>query len=772
MRFLRRTVLATAGVLAGVIVLLVAVIGAGLWASMPVRDGTWKVPGLRSAVTVTVDADGVPRIRADTETDAAAALGYLHARDRLFQMDTMRRVASGRLSELLGRTTLPLDRSMRVLGLRHRAEEEWAAMPPAPRALMEAYAAGVNAFMAAHGRWSAPEFALLGAPEPWLPVDSLLWGKLMGVYLSGNYRTELARAAALSHPGPTPVSADDVRALWPNPPQGRTAEAAAEATVADRLLALLPGWPSPWTQPPTASDEWAVDGKHSATGAPLLAGDPHLGFNTPGLWYLARIDTPGGTLAGATAPGVPLLVLGRNSRIAWTFKNTGADTQDVFTETVLPDGRYVTPDGPAPFTTREERIGVRWGLDEAITVRETRHGPVVSDLDGADGPVMALSAANLAAGDTAVQGLYALNHSDSVAAAGQAAALISSPVQNLLVADRAGIGLFTTGRIPVRKSGDGSLPVPGADGAFDWTGWASGAALPHFTDPPSGRLVNGNERTVGPDFPVFLGADWFAPWRSDRIRALLDAAPTHTTAEFAAMQVDDGSAFAARVLPRLLAVPAPPGDAGNAFALLRSWDGRMGADLPQPLLFNAWMGRFDAALRARRDVRPGLVPVPADLIGHVLLDGGAAEWCGNDCMGLLDATLVDAATDLAGRFGADPDRWRWGDAHVVRFVHPLLDLVPLLRKWAGATVSQGGDDTTLDRGSPRDGTYQSLHGAEYRGVYDLADLDRSLFMLAPGQSGHPLSRHFTDLAMRWRDGQTITLGPEPAQAAETIHLVP
>ena len=762
MRVIRRLLAA----LAALVVVIVLLAGAGLWATRPVRGGTWRVPGLQALATVSVDADGIPWIRADAETDAAAALGYMHARDRLFQMELMRRAASGRLSELLGRTTLAFDRTMRVLGLRRRAEEEWAAMPPGPRALLEAYAAGVNAFIAAHGRWSAPELAVLGAPEPWSPVDSVLWGKTMALYLSGNYRTELARAALLGRMPP-----EQVRSLWPDPQSVPNAEAARSSTaLAGRLLALLPAWPQPFTQPPSASDEWAVDGAHSATGAPLLAGDPHLAFGLPGIWYLARIDTPGGTLAGATAPGVPLLVIGRNSRIAWTFTTTGADTQDLFTETVLPDGQYATPGGPAPFTVREERIGVRFGADEVLHVRETRHGPVVSDLDRPDGPVMALAAANLAPGDTAVQGLYRLNHADSVAAAGQTAALISSPVQNLLAADRDGIGLFTTGRVPVRRAGDGALPVPGADGAHDWTGWASGAALPHFLNPASGRLVNGNERTVGPGFPVFLGADWFAPWRADRIRARLDADTRHDAREFASMQVDDTSAFAARVLPHLLALPAPAGTAGRAVALLAGWDGRMGADMPQPLLFNAWMGRFEALLLKRRGVRPGVTGTPSDLIGHVLLDGGAAEWCDGDCTGLLEAALADAGTDLASRFGPDPAGWRWGAAHVVRFAHPLLGAVP--GPWSGITLAQGGDDTTPDRGSPRDGTFQSVHGAEYRGVYDLADLDRSLFMGAPGQSGHPLSRHYTDLATPWRDGKTLTLGPAPKQVEETIQLVP
>ena len=749
------------------ILLVVVAVAAGVWWTLPVRGGEWRIAGLSAPVEVTVDPDGVPRIRAATEADGAAALGYMHARDRMFQMELMRRAASGRLSELLGRMTLPLDRTMRVLGLRQRAEEEWAAMPPAPRALLDAYARGVNAFLAVHGRFAAPELAVLGTPEPWSPVDTVLWGKTMGVYLSGNYRTELARAA-LEHDG---VPAEAVEALWPNPPAG---EPTAEAALAGRLLAALPAFPAPFTLPSSASDEWAVDGRHSATGAPLLAGDPHLAFSLPGFWYLARIDTPAGVLAGATAPGVPMVVLGRNSRIAWTFTTTGADTQDLFRETVLPDGRYVTPDGPAAFDLREERIHVRFGADEIVRVRSTRHGPVISDLDGADGPVLALAAANISAGDTAVQGLYALNGAASVADAGRTAALISSPAQNLLVADHDGIGLFTTGRIPVRRVGNGTLPVDGADGAHDWIGWASGEMLPHIVDPASGRLVNGNERTAGPDFPVFLGADWFAPWRADRIRARLDQRPRHDAAEFAEMQVDPVSVFAQRVLPRLREVPNPGGATGRALGLLAGWDGRMAADAPQPLLFNAWMGRMETALLARRRLPRGLTGAQADLLAAVLAGGAAAAaWCPDgDCTELLSTTLSDAVADLSERFGSNPAFWRWGVPHRVRFSHPLLSLVPGLGRWAGVSVQQDGDDTTPGRGTPRNDTFASVHGAEFRGVYDLADPDRSLFMAAPGQSGHPLSPHYTDLVARWSHGATVTLGPAASRVEETVRLVP
>ena len=747
---------------AALLAIVVGTIAAGLWLTLPPHGETLTIAGLSAPVEITLDDDGVPRVRAGSAEDAAAALGYLHARDRMFQMEMMRRAASGRLSELLGSSTLPFDRSMRVLGLRVRAEEDWASLPAEPRRLLNAYAAGVNAWITARGRYAAPELLVLGAPEPWSPVDSMLWGKTMALFLSGNYRTELARAGLLAK-----LPAAEIEALWPQPAGTPAPEAALHAS---RLAELLPHFPDPFSLPGSASDEWALDGRYTASGAPLLAGDPHLSFTLPGIWYLARIDTPGGVLAGATAPGVPLIVLGHNGHVAWTFTTTGADTQDVFIETVLPDGRYATPDGPAEFSVRDERIGVRFGTGEVLHVRSTRHGPVVSDLDFAAGPVMALQAANLMPGDTAVQGLLALNQASSVAEAGRAAAMISSPVQNLLVADRTGIAMFTTGRVPVRRAGDGELPVLGADGAHDWTGFASGLDLPHVVAPASGRLVNGNERTAPADFPVFMGADWTAPWRAERIRARLAARDKHDAASFASIQVDDTSVFAQRVLPRLRQTPVDDSTRAG-LRLLDGWDGAMTVDAPQPLLFNAWMDRFDALLTERRAVPARLTGPEADLIGHVLLDGGDEPWCANNCAPLLHAALFDAMERLSAAYGPDPAKWRWGAAHRVRFAHPILDAVPVVRDWAGIELEQPGDDTTPFRGGPR-ADFTSVHGAGYRGVYDLADLDQSLFIATPGQSGHLLSRHATDMAVRWRDGRTIVIGPAPSHVEDTIRLMP
>jgi penicillin amidase len=756
------------------LVVVVVVAGAGfgalVWMTLPGGNRVADIPGLSAPVQIDLDPDGIPRIHAQSETDAAAALGFLHARDRMFQMDMMRRAAAGDLSEVVGPQALPLDRMVRTLGVRASAERDLTTLPPATRAVLEAYARGVNAWIAARGRFSGLEFLALGAPRPWAPVDTLLWAKTMGLYLSGNWRTELARAVLL-HQLPQAT----VDSLWPDLSGRGQPQAALDnpaiATVAAKLAALLPSFPAPYTLPATASDEWAVDGRHSDTGAPLLAGDPHLAFSMPGIWYLARIDTPQGVLAGATAPGVPFLVLGHNSHIAWSFTTTGADVQDVFEETPVSADQYATPDGPRPFTIRQERIHVRGAPDEVLDVRETRHGPVISDLVAPNGPILAVEMANLAPGDTAAAGLQALNHASTVEEAGAAAAQITSPVQNMAVADRQHIALYVTGRVPIRKSGDGSVPAPGADGSHDWIGWASGDQLPHIVAPDSGRIVNGNERVAPPDFPVFLGRDWFGEWRARRIRALLSATDHHSLQSFAAMQVDVVSSFAQAVLPRLRGVKPADEASRAALVLFSSWNGAMSMARPQPLIFNAWMDRFHAALLGRLGVQDSPAIAGTELTAAALAAEGGS-YCGGDCGDMLSTSLAAAIKALQPRFGDDPAGWRWGRAHRALFAHPLFHNLPVLKLLGDMRISVPGDDTTLFRGGMRGGSFVAIHGASYRGVYDLADLDRSLFVVAPGQSGNAVSSLAWNFVQRWRDGGTVTLGPAPASVSAHIELNP
>jgi penicillin G amidase len=417
---------------------------------------------------------------------------------------------------------------------------------------------------------------------------------------------------------------------------------------------------------------------------------------------------------------------------------------------------------------REELIKVRGEPDQRLMVRETRHGPVVSDLRGAGGPILAVAMGNLAPGNTAAAGLLALNRAEDVEAAGKAAAMITTPAQNLLVADRQRIALYVTGRVPIRRAGDGSAPVPG-DGSHDWTGWASGEQLPHYVAPESGRLVNANDRIAPPDFPVFLGGDWFGDWRARRIREMLGRSDKLTTADFARMQVDVQSSFARQVLPALLAVPITDDTARRAQALLRDWDGSMTMDAPQPLIFTAWTQYFYGAVLQHGGIAVSDAGPLAEFVAFVLSPQGA-HWCGGDCSLMLQTALVDGVRALAARFGSDPAQWRWGTAHPAIFAHPMLRPLPVLGWFGTLSIPSPGDDTTVNRGGPLYKQFQSVHGAEYRGVYDLADLDRSLFVVAPGQSGNLLSRHAGDFLTRWRDGGTITLGPAAQSTTATIRL--
>jgi penicillin amidase len=744
-----------------------------LWFSLPSSDQEVTIPGLSAPVAITIDADGVPRIRAASESDAAAALGFMHARDRMFQMDMMRRSASGRLSELAGASALPFDREMRILGLRYRARADLAALPGIDRAVLESYARGVNAWIAARGRFSAPEFILLGTPEPWTALDSILWAKTMGLWLAGNWQRELARLS-LSKTLP----AERIAELWPARrylvPQ---APATIDPHVADAAADVLNALPY---VSPGESNGWAVSGARSATGRPLLAGDPHLLYLLPGIWYLARIERPDGVWAGATAAGVPGIVMGRNSRIAWTFTTTGADTQDVFIETPAEDGQYVTPDGRQPFVTREERIHVRGQPDVVLLVRETRHGPVISDIaPQPDGPLLSVAMASLAPGETSTSGFLALNRAHSVAEAGAAAAIITSPVQNMLVADADRIGLFTTGRVPLRRAGDGSMPVAGADGSHDWIGFAAGDRLPVIIDPPNGWLLNANEPVAPADFPVFIGGDAEGSWRAERMETLLSASDKHTVDDFARMQTDVGSTYARQLLPVLRGVTVAEGLPRKASALLLGWDGTMTTDSAGPLTFNAWLARFrdDVLHRAgvpERSPAVSRLGFVAWLLSADADPAGRAYWCGGGCGPMLALALDSATTELAARLGPDPATWRWGAVHEAVFAHPVLRFVPLLGRLVGARTAIGGDTTTINRQEALFGGFESVHGGAYRGVYDLAELDRSRFMTVPGQSGNPLSATARVFLRRWQAGATVPLGPESNGSAITaqIRLIP
>ncbi len=771
------------GLIGLLVVVVVAPVVGYLWlrTSVPDYDSTVRLPGIESPVQVMRDAQAVPHIFAANDSDAYFALGYLHAQDRLWQMHMQRRIGAGRLSELFGSGFLPVDRFMRLIGLYRLAGASYEWLSPDVKRALDAYAAGVNAWLDSRSGALPPEFYMLQTwPEPWTPADSLIWGKLMALQLSGDYRTELLRAEIAAALGPAAL--DD---LFPD----RGGDGLATLTgllprgAAGALRAALP---AP-LGPATASNEWAVAPSQTETGGAILANDPHLALNAPILWYLARIKTPTLSVTGATVPGVPFTVLGHNDTIAWGMTTTGSDVQDLFIERVDPldRDRYMTPDGTLPFTTRQEVIEVHGDEPETLIVRETRHGPVLSDIDpgvaaliGED-HVIALAFTSLIAEDTTSEALYLLARSSNWVEFLGALQFWVGPQQNIVYADVEGnIGLIVPGRIPILLDGDGRAPVPGWSGAHDWTGFIPVEELPQMLNPPVGRIVNANNRVVGPDYPHLIGHGYDAPYRAGRIAEALEAGGRQTIDDTLALQMDTVSLAARDLLPLMLLVRVDNARAAEALAMMRRWTFEMDRDRPKPLIFTMWLRELNRALYADEldDLFVDYWQLRPDVVRRMLTE--ARYWCDDrttagteTCGDILRQSLEAALTALAGAHGDDMEDWRWGDVHVAPLAHQVLGRIPVARALVDLSIETDGGAFTLNRGASQisdpDAPFSHNHGAGLRAVYDLADLANSRFMIATGQSGNPFSDGYGDLVERWRDGDSFPIGGSPSELARS-----
>ena len=775
---MRRALRWTGFCLFGLLLLALLMGGAGyawLRQSLPEISGEHVVEGLDAPVEIIRDRHAVPHINASTIADALFAQGYVHAQDRLWQMEFQRRVGAGRLAEVVGAEALPTDRFMRMLGLYRLAEASIAHLSEDTLAWLSAYADGVNAFLAERSGPLPPEFLVFGhdAIEPWRPADSIVWVKMMALDLSRNWRNELLRARLASQ-----LSDEQIADLWPGYPSDAPVSLAAlgEALDLDRLHALLPPAPPPGL----GSNGWVLAGERSETGGPLLANDPHLGYRTPGTWYLAHLKAPELELIGAGLPGLPGIVLGHNGEIAWGMTNTGPDSQDLFIEKVDPADpeRYLTPDGTAKFDVRTERIAVKDGEAVEFTVRATRHGPVISDLLGDTGgmagedQVLALAWTALIEEDTSIETLFDLTRATDWQGFREAVEGHDTPQQNLFYADRTGhIGMMAPGRVPVRRSGDGLWPVPGWTGEHDWIGAIPSDALPMQADPEDGQLINANNRVVPEGYPHLITAIWEPPHRARRIEALIGEG-VHDLESFSAIQLDQFSLLADDVLPIMLKAEPVDDRAKAALDRLSAWDRVMRVEAAEPLIFATWYREF-TRLIYQDELGPmftsywGIRPL---FIGRVLEE--KPIWCDDQrteaeetCVDLAGSALGPALDDLVARFGDDPADWRWGDAHPATMAHPILGGVPVLGDIVNIVEPVGGDSVTVNVGHYRlhdDGNpFASIQGASYRGLYDLADLDRSRFIAATGQSGHPLSPHYRDLTDLWAAGETLPMTRDP-----------
>ena len=795
--------------------LAVAVLYMFLSRSLPDYSEDFTLSGITAPVEIVRNNDNVPHIFGKTDRDVYFALGFAHAQDRLWQMTMLRRTAQGRLSELFGNRTVKIDELMRRYEFEELAREAVAVQDPQTQEALEAYADGVNAWIAqvnlgARGR-GAPEFFMFSNEiAAWQPSDSLSILKLMALQLSGQIETEVLRARmSLLLP------AERLRDILPDDPGQGIAALPDYAAIAPGVapsqaplrIASSPLSPFPRRETAGASNAWAAAPSRSAAGGALLASDPHLGFSAPSLWYLARLQLKSGGVIGATIPGVPAVLIGRSDALGWGLTSAYVDDQDLFIEEVNPENpeQYRTPDGWKEFETRRTIIQVKDAEPVTITLRRTDNGPVLpgSHYDMGTvtpgGHVMSLSWSALGAPDTSMTAAIRLMNARSRAEAIEAGKLVMAPAQNLMLADKDGIAMQVIGALPkrdARHQTQGRMPAPGWLPENRWQGQLPYEDNPRFTDPVTGILGNTNNKTIDRPFPMHLSFDWGDTQRIQRWLTLMKTREVHTRESFIEAQLDTVSPTARTLLPLIGAdlwftgEAAPEGTPErlrqNALNLLAKWNGEMNEHLPEPLIYQAWMRALQDRL-IRDDIGP-----MADEFSHiepVLLEriyrniDGASAWCDvvqsavvESCTDIARIALDEALLTLSERYGRNVESWRWGDLHQAAQDHPVLGDVPVLRYFVNIRQSTSGDDHTLMRGVTKgdgENPYLNVHGAGYRGVYDFADPDSSVFIISTGQSGHPLSRHYDNLGERWRRGEYIpmSLDPDLARAAAVGYTV-
>ena len=793
------------GLLAGFLIYYV------LSRSLPDYSESFALPGLSAPVEIVRNNANVPHIFGKTEADVFYALGFAHAQDRLWQMTMLRRTAQGRLSEIFGARTVKIDELLRRMDLYTLAQQSVGAQDARTNLALDAYSAGVNAWinqvnLGARGRGAPELFFFSNEISAWSPADSLAILKLMALQLSAHLEDEVVRAqmslilpaerlADILPDDPTSgiAALPDYAALMPGPfPQ----PAQRQAAYIDTPLS-----PFHSRDFAGASNAWAAMPSRSAAGGSLLANDPHLGFTAPSIWYLARLELPSGGVIGGTIPGMPLVLVGRSERLGWALTSSYLDDQDVVIERVNPDNpeEYLTPEGPKPFTSRQTILTIKDAEPVTLTLRWSESGPILpgSHYDLASvtpaGHVAALEWTALSGRDTSMTAAMRLMMAGSLEGGMAAGELFIAPSQNLTLSDANGIAMQTIGAMPARDashSTKGRMPAPGWEGANRWQGTLPYADNPRFVNPSSGLLGNTNNKMVDRPFPRHVSFEWGDTQRIQRWLALMKTREVHTRDSFIEAQLDTVSPTARNLLPLMGADLWFTGDAApegtpermrqKALELLAQWNGEMNEHLPEPLIAEAWLRAVQDRL-ARDEIGP-----LADKFSHpepVFIErvfrnvAGASVWCDviqsaavETCTDVSRSALDQALLDLSERYGPDLESWRWGDAHQATHDHPVLGEVPLLRYFVNIRQSTSGGDTTLLRGRTKgrgDNPYLNVHGGGYRGVYDFADSDSSVFIQSTGQSGHPLSRYYDDLSELWRRGEYIpmSLDPELARAA-------
>ncbi|HEY3928504.1 MAG TPA: penicillin acylase family protein [Candidatus Koribacter sp.] len=778
-------------VIAVLAVFLLVFLGADAWfyhaarVALPQLDGSLHLEGLRGPVTVERDDHGVPTITASNLDDLFMAQGFITAQDRLWQMDMSRRYASGDLSMILGKDVVKLDIQQRILGMRQMAERGVAALDARDRGYLDDYARGVNAYIQQHQKTLPLEFRLMTyAPHWWTPEDSLLVGLSMYQYLTGyEAHTKILREKVTKQVGPELAADLYVNQSWrDHPPGSEGGEIENNGTTSPNeteeqslLRGLVPSremFQQDSASLVPGSNNWVISGAHTVTGKPMLSNDMHLEHHIPNTWFEAHLKCGAFDVAGVTLPGMPYVIVGHNRRIAWGFTNLGPDVEDVYIETFNANGEYQTPQGWVKPEHRKEIIRIKGGEEINLDVVITRHGPIISDLY--PGETRRLAVKWTAADPNAV-GLpfYDVDSASNWQEFQVAFSKFGGPGQNVVYADADGhIGYHATGKIPIRASGDGALPVPGNDDSHEWTGYIPFDKLPTVFDPPSGIIATANGRVTPDGYQYLISNEWTAPYRTQRIYKVLSENKKFTPADMLALQMDAHSELDRLVGERLVYAvdqnPKASQRAKQAADIMRGWDGTMDKDKVAPTIetgarFWLWKKLIGAKISNVRDYdwennsvwlenvveKQPARWLPPGYANYNALFSAAVE---------ATVTDKDAPSSLA--------MWRFGRVFPVEFSHPFWGRIPIIKESAttGRTPQSGNPYTVK--------ATATSFGASERMTVDLSDLDHSTLNIVNGESGNIFSPYFNDQWPAYRDGETFPwpFTDDPVKAATKHEL--
>ena len=773
-------------------------------AALPQVDGTLRFSSLSAPVVVTRDQLGVPNLVAQNEYDLFFAQGFVTAQDRLWQMDMTRRYASGDLAAVLGRDYVKVDTEQRILGFRQVAEKVAASMDRSDYARFQAYADGVNAYIAQHSKTLPLEFRFMTYfPEAWTVEDSIMVGLSMTKALNHYvYRDVLRREKILAKLGPELTADLYVNSSWRDHPPGSEGASieneipgeTAPDEEEDSAPAKRPGQKKPAVvhgrkqsklEPSLlpeeltesvlrpGSNDWTVSGAHTATGMPMLSNDMHLDLRMPDVWYEAHLTQGDFDVIGVTLPGVPFVIVGHNRRIAWGFTNLGPNVEDIYVEKFNDKGEYLTPQGWKQPQHRKEIIRVKGGDEVNLDVVITRHGPIISSL--VPGETRQLALKWIIYDPTASHiSFFEVDSAQNWQQFRAAFSKFGAPGQNVVYADVDGhIGYQATGLIPIRASGDGSLPVPGEDDAHEWTGYVPFDQMPSVYDPPSGIIATANGRITPDGYPYTLSTEWDAPYRTERIYKLLGANKKLTAADMLNIQTDVVSEFnrflAQRFVYAVDHAARASARAKNAADLMRNWDGTMGIDLVAPtIVSNARIQLQEMLLRPRLgdELRKQYAWPMSPVWLESVLSHQPERWLPADYANYdeLLAAAVEATVN-------QPDApralatWTWGRVHRVDVEHPFWSNFPVLKRAGPGPQPLSGSGTTIKQ-------VAAHFGPSERFTADLSNLDHSTLNLVNGQSGNIFDEHYNDQWDAYYHGRTFPLPftPEAVQRAGVHHL--